>query len=57
MTNWAELATSGKTEVKKDELGDIDEELFLKDNADYEQKLKEHLYLFNEKDRSDDHNL
>jgi hypothetical protein len=50
VTNWAELATSGKTDTKQDELGDIDEELFLKDNENYEHKLKEHLYLFDDKE-------
>ena len=28
---------------------EFDEELFLKNNEDYEQRLKEHLYLFEEK--------
>jgi hypothetical protein len=48
VSNWGELATSGQSEIRKDELGDIDEEIFLKDNAEYEQKLKEHLYLFDD---------
>lgn len=50
MANWGELATSAQSEIKREDLGDLDEELFLKDNEDYEHKLKEHLYLFDEKD-------
>jgi hypothetical protein len=50
VSNWGELATSGKTDARQDDLGDIDEELFLKDNEDYEHKLKEHLYLFDDKE-------
>jgi hypothetical protein len=50
VSNWGELATSGQTELKNDAVGDLDEELFLKDNEDYEHKLKEHLYMFEDKD-------
>ena len=52
VANWGELATSGQSDIKKEEIGDLDEELFLKDNEDYEHKLKQHLYLFDEKEDS-----
>lgn len=52
VSNWTDLATSGKSDIKKFEMGDLDEELFLKDNEDYEHKLKEHLYLFDDKEES-----
>jgi len=28
VTNWTELATSGKSDIKPEEAGDLDEELF-----------------------------
>ena len=46
--NWNTVATSANPGVDPG-LEEMDEELFIKDNEEYENKLKEHLYLFEEK--------
>ena len=49
INNWNKLATSAYNEEKLDFYDELEEELFLKNNDEYETRLKEHLYLFEEK--------
>lgn len=49
--NWKEIATSGQTDMPN-EMEELNEEMFLQDNENYETKLKEHLYLFDDKDET-----
>jgi hypothetical protein len=53
--NWQQIATSTKNEMAAQNMDDLDEEAFMQDNENYEAKLKEHLYLFKEKEEPSPH--
>lgn len=52
--NWGKIATSAYNDIKPDIA--FDEEMFMKENEDYERRLKEHLYLF-EDTKIEDENM